>query len=644
MFRRPATFLLLIAFLAISNYSQLRLDAGEPRLRSIYGSEHALSEFQEEATEAYVLVFLDPYCPVAQQYLPRLAELSKKYNGFESDRVGRPLTKDSDGRWKNYRYKGDRVCFLGIYPTVDQSIKDIATHALDMSIPFRVLHDHRQETKKKYQVTELAEVVLLDKDWKVFYQGTIDNQFFPGGSKPKPTEHYLRDAIDALLAGKDIAVKQRPPQGCIIAERSTEGESSSLTFHEHIEAIIQAKCQECHRPGAVGPMPLITYSDVSSYAEMIEEVVRDKRMPPWPGESKLAMKHDYRLTSRETEKLIAWIRGGRKKGDIAKAPEPVKWPELGRWTIGDPDFVFEMKNPIKIPANGVVDYAYYPIKVDFPEDKYIRAIEVVPGDPRAVHHIQVHEYRQPVDENAAEGASAFQLLSLYGASLGNAHLLGNYSPGNNANARVFDAESGVKLKRGSNLILELHYTPFGQETSDQSRVGISFTDRPPKREIKSHYYIRKIGDFLIPANQHHHSMQQLYHFEKPVRIIAVRPHMHSRGKSFRLDLVNSSDVRLKDIHDRAAHGKKRGEVLLSVPNWDFGWQLTYEFEKPIIVPRGKALLATAFWDNSRQNPRNPDWKADVEWGQQLFHEMFNVMIIYEELDSDEIANGDSLQD
>lgn len=634
-------FLLCFSLLAGLS-SPLRLQAADARLRGIFGSEHALTEFQEEATEAFVLVFLDPYCPVVQQYLPGLAALHQKYNGFESDRAGRPIKKSDGGRWKTYRYKGDRVCFLGIYPTVDLSIKDIAGHAVDRSIPFRVLHDHRHEVMRKFQVTELAEVVVLDKHWNVFYQGTIDDQFFPGGSKPKPTQHYLRDAIDALLAGKEISVKKRPPQGCIIAELPEQYEPSSLTFHEHIEPIMQAKCQECHRPGAVGPMPLVSYSDVSSYAEMIEEVVLDKRMPPWPGESKHAMKSDYRLSAREMDKIVTWVRGGRKKGDLAKAPEPIRWPEHGRWKIGKPDFVFEMREPMRVPATGVVDYIYYPVKVDFPVDKYIRAIEVVPGDPRAVHHIQVHELKEKVDEESTKGASPLQLLSLYGASLNGARLLGNYSPGNNANARIFDNDTGIKLPRGSNMILELHYTPFGQETTDRSRVGISFTDKPPKHEIKTHYFIRKLGDFLVPSNQQNHSMQQLYHFEKPVRILGVRPHMHTRGKSFRLERVNSADVRLKDIHDRASHGKIRGEVVLTVPIWDFNWQLTYEFAEPIIVPRGKALLATAYWDNTKQNPRNPDWKTDVEWGQQVFHEMFNVMIIYEELESDTVATGNPL--
>lgn len=637
---RLETLVVLVPFLAAGSLFGPAARAYEPTLRGIYGSEHALGEFQDDANRALVMVFLDPFCPIAQQYLPRLAELHRRYNSFQRDRGGRPIKKDASGRWETFKYAGDRVNFLGIYPTPDLSIKDIAAHALDASIPFRVLHDHRQEVVQKFGVRELGEVVVLDRDWKVFYQGTIDDQFYPGGSKPMPTEHYLRDAVDALLAGNELRVKRRPPQGCIIAKRTTEHEPSSLTFHEHIQPILQAKCQTCHRAGEVGPMPLESYRDVTDYADMIEEVILDKRMPPWSGESPFALENDYRLSETEIETMVAWIRGGRKRGDAARAPQPVRWPQHGRWKIGEPDFVFEMKKPMRIPATGVVDYTYFPVKVDFPEDKYIRAIEVVPGDPRAVHHIQVHEFHDKIDEQGAAGASPLQLLSLYGASLNGARLLGNYSPGNNANARFFDSQSGMKLARGSNLMLELHYTPYGREAFDRSRVGICFTDKPPEREIKTHYFIRKLGDFLVPANQQHHSMQQLYHFEKPVKILAVRPHMHSRGKSFRLELVNSADIGLREIHDRDSHLQLRGQTVLTVPLWDFNWQLTYEFVEPLILPRGKALLATGFWDNTKLNPRNPDWTEDAVWGQQVFHEMFNVMILYEEIDDNGIATAE----
>ena len=634
--RRLAATLVVLTSLVIAPGPALAT-ADEPTFRDIYGAEHTLAEFWEKPTEVIVLVYMDPDCPVVQQYIPRLIEIHKKYNGYTKDRTGIPIRKNESGRWVPYQYPGDRVRIMGMYPAVDMSVKDIAEHALDKSVPFRVFHDHRQSLLRRLNVTELGEVVVMDRQGKVRYQGTIDNQFFPGGAKPKPTEHYLLDAIDAVLDGKDVSVSKRPPQGCIITKTDDRREYPTVTWHEHVEPIFQAKCQQCHRPGEVGPMHLLSHEDVYEYGEMIEEVVLDKRMPPWPAVSKRKFNDDIRLTPEERQTVIAWVRTGMKQGDPSKAQPAKQWPKRGEWRIGKPDFVFEMPEPVKIPASGLIEYVYYPVKVNFPQDKYIKAIETIPGTPEVVHHIQVHEFNGKIKAKGGAGLSPIQQLFLYGPSVEGAKLLGAYTPGNNENARVYGADRGMKLTGGANLIFELHYTPNGTATTDRSKVGIIFADKPPKKELKTHFFFRKRGDFFIPANVSHHSLQHLYQFEKPVRILGMRPHQHSRGKSYRLELVNSKDVGLKDIHDIDSHDKLRGEVVLSLPVWDFNWQRTYQFAEPLIVPRGKALLATGYWDNGRQNPRNPDWKVDVPWGQQTAQEMFNTLFIYEELDDKDPA-------
>jgi len=600
-------------------------------LREIYGNETKLTDYREPTTKATVLVFMDPYCPVVQQYAPTLRSLYRRYNAVERDRAGRPVRRGRDGQLRTYKYAGDRVCFLGIYPTPGVSHKDMAAHALELGLPFRVLRDHRQAALKRFGVTELAEVVVLDAAGKALDQGTIDDQHFPGGSKPAPTEHYLRDVLDKLVAGKKVEPSKRPPQGCHIASLEDAAGGREVSFHKDIEPILQQNCQKCHRPGEVGPMPLVSYDDAANYAEMIREVVVDKRMPPWPGKSSRRLKDHQELTGDEISTIVDWVRGGKKRGNPADAPPAKDWPPRGQWKIGEPDVVLEMPEPFRVPASGLIDYVYYPLKAGFPEDRYIQAIEVLPGAPQVVHHIQAHEYPKAIKPGETRGLNALEQLMLYGPAVDGAKLLGSYTPGNNANARFYGKEAGMKLSKGANLILELHYTPNGRPATDRTRVGIVFTKQKPEREIKTHYFLRKRGDFVIPSNAGHHSMQHLYHFEKPVKITSVRPHMHVRGKSFRLELVDSASVRLRDIHDRAKHLLPQGEVLLTIPIWDFNWQRTYEFDKPIIVPRGKALLATAFWDNTRHNPRNPNWRNDAPWGQQIKHEMFNMLFLYEEL-------------
>lgn len=612
------------------------LELVQASVRDIYGVERSFGEFRQDAAQVYVLVFCDPGCPVVRQYMPTLTRLYEEHNGFAKDRTGAPVRVDEQGREVPYLYPGESVQILAVYPVPDTSVREMAAHMLEANAPFRALLDHRQQLLNAVEATELGEVVVLDRDLTIRYQGTIDDQFYPGGAKPRATEFYLRDAIDAVINGTPIDVERRPPQGCRITKLREDPEYPEVSFYRDILPIMQARCQSCHRDGEVGPMPLETYDDVYSYAEMIDEVVEDKRMPPWPADSPKHFVDDERLTKKEIGLIRAWVRGGMSEGEIDDAPEPIDWPKATEWRIGEPDLIFEMPEEFHVPAVGTIDYVYYPIKVNLPEDRYIRAVETIPGNPQVVHHIQVHEFAGSVDTSDRQlNLSPVEQLLLYGPSIEGARLIGGYTPGNNDNARTYDDSAGMKLPRGANLIFELHYTPFGKEASDRSRVGIRFADREPERELQTHFFFRKRGDFIIPPNVPHHSLQHLYHFEKPVRILGIRPHLHVRGKSYRLEKINSADVRLKDIHDFDQHNQTRGEVVLTIPIWDFNWQRTYKFEEPLVVRRGEALLATAFWDNSKLNPRNPDWKASVPWGQQTEHEMFNTLFLYEELEDDD---------
>ena len=229
-------------------------------------------------------------------------------------------------------------------------------------------------------------------------------------------------------------------------------------------------------------MPLQTYEQVLAQADMIEEVVLDQRMPPWPGHSPRPVVDDVQLSPEQRSTLIAWIRGGRLEGDRAQGPPPVDWPQPGEWQIGKPDVVLRMEKPYRVPANGLVDYVYYPIRASFPEDRYIRAIETVPGNRAVVHHIQVHEYNRPILPGDHDTLSALEQLMLYGPTLDGAKLAREFHAGQQYQCEDYGNDAGMKLSRGANLIVELHYTPNGREAFDQSKIGIIFAKKARARD------------------------------------------------------------------------------------------------------------------------------------------------------------------
>jgi hypothetical protein len=440
--------------------------------------------------------------------------------------------------------------------------------------------------------------------------------------------------------------------GCKITFDRTERDKPDLTYHRDIVPILQRRCQPCHRDGEVAPMPLESYDELMAYADMVEEVVRDERMPPYPGVSTREFANDERLTADERRTLLDWLGSNRAEGDIADAPHALKWPDRDHWRIGEPDFVFRMPKPFEVPATGVLNYVYIPLAVNggkgFPEDRWIEAVETHPGASSVVHHVQIHEYFGSIDR---EPTALDQILT-YGLSIDSARLLGSYTPGNeegnklvfnrylSSEARAAGKTAGKKLARGANLMFEVHYTTNGTATPDQSEVAIRFHDRKPDVVLDTWFPFRSRADMIIPANTDNHSLQDLYHFGKEtggraVLLHGARPHMHSRGKSFRIELISPRGLSRDVLGDFSQHDAFRGEPILTVPVWDFNWQRFYQFKEPILIRPDQALLATAYWDNTKFNPRNPDPDADVPWGQQTIHEMFNTLLLYELLEPDD---------
>ncbi|MBM3793501.1 MAG: cytochrome c [Acidobacteria bacterium] len=379
----------------------------------------------------------------------------------------------------------------------------------------------------------------------------------------------------------------------------------SPTFHRDVEPILQRKCQSCHRPGEAAPFALVSYDQARPWAKAIRNSVIQRKMPPWHADPHVGkFVNDRSLSEAESKALIAWVDGGAPRGDAQDAPKPAVWPQ--GWTIGQPDAVFEMPG-YDVPATGIIGYQWVKLPTGFTEDKWVQAVECRPADSARpmVHHIAA-VWRRPDSPSmkglaqgtfAAKGPGAGEL----GMSDG---LLADYVPG--MPGLIFPAGKAMLLPAGADILLQIHYTPTGKAVKDRSKVGLIFAKEPPAEAVLNLAVVN--GRIRIPPGDPHHRVDAAVTFNKPVKLLALNPHMHLRGKSFTV---------------RATLPDNTTQRLLNVPRYDFNWQTTYETGE-VALPEGTRLEASAWFDNSPNNPWNPDPKAEVIFGDQTTDEMMVV--------------------
>jgi len=392
--------------------------------------------------------------------------------------------------------------------------------------------------------------------------------------------------------------------------------TSTPTYYKDIAPVLQNRCQECHRPGEAAPMSFMSYDQVRPWAKAIKTAVLTKKMPPWFADPHVGkFSNDRSMSQQEIDTLIAWIDGGVQAGNPKDAPAPRRFAE--GWTIGQPDVVFQLPNAIDVPASGVVDYTYVVIPSGFTEDKWVQFAEVRPDARSAIHHI-IAFLRPPGSrwlKNAKPGIpyvpEGFKGRTQTGESRepqGNledqipGELLVGFAPGLPP-TQCKPGEAKL-IKAGSDLVLQLHYTPNGKATTDRSRVGLIFAKEPPERRVMS---MLAMNAFLkIPPGDANYEAHAHATVPLDVNLVALTPHMHLRGKDFLYTAVYPT-------------GEK--QVLLNVPHYDFNWQLQYVESQELLLPKGTRIECVAHYDNSPNNPANPDPAKEVRWGDQTFEEM-----------------------
>ncbi|MBX7167796.1 MAG: redoxin domain-containing protein [Pirellulales bacterium] len=542
------------------------------------GKEYRLTDYA--FSPVVVIGFLGTECPLARIYARRLNELVTEFAPAG-------------------------VVFLAIDPNQQDSLAELAELVAEFHLQYPLLKDPGNVVADRFGIRRTPEFCVLDAERVVRYHGRIDDQYEIGTQRTRPNRRDLALAIEQVLARRPVEIAQTNAPGCLIGRVRQPQPDADVTWSEQIAPLLQAHCQECHRPGQIGPFSLLTYAEAVGWADMIGEVVAQRRMPPWHAAPEYGtFANNQRLTDEQLDLVQRWVKAGAPEGDPARAPAARQFsPD---WRIAQPDAIVPMsQRPFEVPAEGTVAYQWFYADPHFTEDKWVKAVEVRPSALEVVHHATV--YLKPPDV-------PFDL-----ALNERINLVGGYDPGGDP----WQAPEGMAMRipARSQLVFEMHYTPNGNPQQDCSRVGLVFAD-PAKVHKEIHSVMPANTSFAIPPGASNHEVSVDFTFPANALVLAMRPHLHLRGKAFRF---------------AARYPDGSEEILLDVPRYDFNWQYNYVFAEPKRLPLGTKLHCTAWYDNSVDNPANPDPAATVRWGDQTWQEMMIGIFAMALADEDRLA-------
>lgn len=519
-----------------------------------------------------------------------------------------PIVRKSIQKFEDIRnqYAEKGIKFFMINANPQDTRESVAREAKEYGINTPILIDEQQLAADILDLDITAEVFVLNPDdWSIMYRGPIDDQLGYGSDKGEPKENYLTDVLDGHLSGISGEKIYRKAKGCAIARKKNRESYEDLVY-EDIAPILKENCYNCHQEGGIAPWPMNGYPMVVGWSAMIREVLNTQRMPPWHADPHHGeFSNDMTITEEEIRKIVSWVNNGSKKGQGDDLLATLT-PDAREWTIGQPDYIISLGQE-DIPATGIIDYRYQTVKIKIDKDRYVRAIEVKPGNSNVLHHVLAsidypEGYDLPVDRSVSRWFDG---------------LLVGWAPG--GETEVFPEGTGRLLPAGAEVVFQMHYTTSGKEESDQTDIGLYFSDDVPDKE----YII--VGPvnykFEIPPDVRDYPVSAKYEVTRPTKVHAVLPHMHYRGQS------------MKYV---AHYPDGSEEILFSAADYNFNWQRFYYLKEPKILPVGSYLTVEALFDNTAQNEFNPDPTATIYFGEQTFDEMMigYMSITYEEESAD----------
>lgn len=406
--------------------------------------------------------------------------------------------------------------------------------------------------------------------------------------------------------------------GCVVLLSAVAPGSSSAapTFNKDVAPLLWKNCAACHRPGEVGPFSLLGYQDAAKRAEFLAQITADRRMPPWKAEAGFGKFHDeQRLTADEIALLRRWADAGAPEGDAADLPPAPKFTE--GWQLGEPDMVLEMAEEFDIPADGRDIYQCFVIPIPIDAHRTVSAIEFRPGNRRVVHHAILYLDSNGAARERDEREAGYGYRSFGGPGVLPTGGLGGWAPG--ALPRHLPEGVGKFLRKGSDLVLQLHYHPTGKPEKDRSKVGVYFTKKPAQTIVGGIAVTNRPQ--IPPGDKNYRLTARSEPLPVDANLLAVAPHMHLLGRSMKAQALLPSGEKLP---------------LVWIKDWDFNWQMAYGFIEPVRVPKGSIIEVEAQYDNSADNPHNPNSPPkEVRWGEQTTDEMCLLSVV---LTTDSVAD------
>ena len=470
------------------------------------------------------------------------------------------------------KQSGGELFFLNSTPGVtrDSIIADMKQ--LDLDIP--VLMDDTQLIGESLGISRIGQTLVIDpKTWKVAYSGPIAANL--AGKASADRTAYAADAVAALAGGKAVKVAQIQVDTPLLAFPSRDAKAShaKISYEEDVAPILAKNCVACHSEGAIGPFAMDSYEKVKQWSGMMREAIRTDRMPPYNADPHVgSFAGDMNLSIKDQQTLIHWIEAGAPRGE-GSDPLKINAKPAPEWELGTPDLIIELP-AYKVPASGVVDYQNPTVNNPLTEGRWLRAATVKPSDRQAVHHL------------LSNGA-------------------GGYAVG--AETTVYPKGTGTWVAPGQTFKFQMHYTPYGKETVEKTRVGLYFYPKDAPPEILRRSAVVLNAGIEIPPNSARHEEIAYITFPEKATLFTVFPHAHYRGESMAVSLMKP--------------GSTKEELIVSLPKYDFNWQRGYDFATPIKIEPGTKLITRYVYDNSKNNPANPDPSITVKWGEQSWEEM-----------------------